>query len=118
MRTVALSPVRRLAAHARARGIRVLHEPISGEYYTTSATDPERLYRVTGFSCSCPGFIRWGRCGHHALLLDHLGWLGDDDPDPTPVTPLVAREPDRLPCSDGLLPERFLLRPAEGAEAA
>ena len=77
----------RLAEEAERRGIRVLVEPISGEHFATSATDPTRLYRVTGFSCTCKGYIAWQRCTHYSLLLAELGWLPDPEPDPTPPAP-------------------------------
>jgi hypothetical protein len=67
--------IRRLAAQARDRGIRVaLYEP-TGEWYASSFTAPDRLHRVTRVSCDCPGFCRHGRCMHHAALLHHLGEL-------------------------------------------
>src|SRR5688500_12426798 len=54
------SPVHRLAAEARQRGIRILVEPISGAHFATSSRDPDVIYRVTAYSCTCPGFLRWG----------------------------------------------------------
>jgi len=89
------SPQRRLADEARARGVRILHEPHSGEYFATSASDRDLVYRLTGYSCSCRGFVRWGRCGHHALLLEKLGWA-PDEPDPVSPAPAVATK--LLPC--------------------
>jgi hypothetical protein len=87
----------RLAENARNRGVRILREATSGEYYATSGSDPELCYRVTGYSCSCPGFLRWSRCGHHSLLLLTLGWLPEDDPDPTP--PIAAARTASIPCT-------------------
>src|SRR5215210_7716078 len=95
---VAVRPVRpatpadlsRLADLAEERGIRILVEPISGEHFATSATDPTILYKVTGFSCTCKGFMHWERCTHHSLLLVQLGWLPDLDPEPEPPAPIVA----------------------------
>lgn len=80
----------RLADEAERRKIRILIEPISGEHFATSASDPALLYRVTGFSCTCKGFVHWQRCTHHAALLAHLGWLPDPEPDPLPPAPAAA----------------------------
>lgn len=95
--TPATDPLHRLAEAARDRGVRILREATSGEYYATSGSDPELCYRVTGYSCSCPGFLRWNRCGHHSLLLLQLGWLPDDDPDPAP--PAGSVRASTIPCS-------------------
>jgi hypothetical protein len=89
----------RLAEEAERRGIRILVEPISGEHYATSATDPTRLYRLTHYSCTCKGFLTWQRCTHHSLLLAHLGWLPDVDPDPAPAA-ATAPSPKQDPCPD------------------
>jgi len=91
----------RLAEEAERRGIRILIEPISGEHYATSATDPTTLYRVTGFSCTCKGFLTWQRCTHYSLLLAHLGWLPDPepDPDPSPAAPTLPAL-ELVPCPD------------------
>jgi len=75
--------LRRLAAEATKRGIRILSEPLSGEHFATSATDPTLLHRVTAYSCSCRGFTRWGRCSHFAALLASKGWLPELDPEPS-----------------------------------
>ncbi len=90
----------RLAEEAERRGIRILVEPISGEHFATSAKDATRLYRVTGFSCTCKGFLTWQRCTHHSLLLAQLGWLPDPEPDPEPPTPAapLAPVPTLVPC--------------------
>ncbi len=84
----------RLAAEARRREIHILVEPISGEHFATSSSDPSQLYRLTHYSCSCRGFAHHQRCTHYALLLDCLGWLPES---PTPPTPAVARVPE-VPC--------------------
>ncbi len=78
-RPTTVADYHRLAGLARARGLR-LFEMAPGHWYCSSATDRFHLYPVTGFSCTCRGFVAHQRCSHHALLLDHLGWL----PDPTP----------------------------------
>ncbi len=91
----------RLAAQAERNGIRILVEPISQDHFATSATDPTIVYRVTGLSCSCKGFMAWQRCQHHALLLAELGWLPDPEPepDPSPAAPTLP-VPALLPCPD------------------
>ncbi len=91
----------RLAEEAERRGVKILHEPISNEQFALSGSDPTRLYRLTHWSCTCRGFMRWQRCGHWALFLAQLGWLPDPDPepdpDPTPASP--AQDVPRLvPC--------------------
>ena len=91
----------RLAELAERRGIRILLEPISGEHFATSATDPTRLYWVTGFSCTRKGFQEWQRCTHHSLFLAQLGWLPDPtpdpEPDPSPAAPAAAAPPPVRP---------------------
>jgi hypothetical protein len=88
--TTAAHDLWRLAAEAERRRIRILVEPISGEHFATSASDPGILYRVTGFSCTCKGFLHWQRCTHHAALLSQIGWLPDPEPDPLPPAPAAA----------------------------
>ncbi len=93
----------RLAEQAEQRGIRILVEPISREHFATSASNPNVLYRLTAFSCTCRGFITWQRCTHNSLLLAQLGWLPDPepdeepDPDPSPASPALTA-PDPVPC--------------------
>ncbi len=92
----------RLAEEAERRGIRILVEPISGEHFATSSSRANVLYRLTGFSCTCKGFLHWQRCTHHSLLLAQLGWLPDPEPEPDPVppAPALAAGEERAPCSD------------------
>ncbi len=95
----------RLAEEAEQRGITILVEPISGEHFATSSSKANILYRLTGFSCTCKGFLRWQRCTHHALLLAQLGWLPDlegepePDPDPSPASPALS-VPGLVPCPE------------------
>ena len=95
----------RLAEEAEHRGIRILVEPISGEHFATSASQANILYRLTHYSCTCKGFLRWQRCTHHSLLLAQLGWLPDPgpesepDPDPSPASPALPA-PGLVPCTD------------------
>jgi hypothetical protein len=82
----------RLADLARARGLRVF-EAAPHHWFATSHSDPFKLHVVTGFSCDCQGFIACGRCTHHALLLEHLGWLPelpDDELSAMAETPAPA----------------------------
>jgi len=67
----------RLAGVARDRGIRLYQEATTGAWFATSATKPGAVYYVTGYSCTCEGFVYHQRCSHHAALLDRLGWLPD-----------------------------------------
>ncbi len=87
----------RLADQARANGVRLLSEGLSGERFATSATDPNTVYRLTAYSCTCKGFCHTGRCQHHALLLAELGWL----PDVEPITGAVDARPAACPTCHG-----------------
>jgi hypothetical protein len=90
----------RLAEQAERTGIRIFVEPVSGEHFATSGSDPTRLYRLTGFRCTCAGFTHWQRCQHHSLLLAQLGWLPDPDP-PAPTAPAaIAAAVADPPCWD------------------
>lgn len=59
--TPSTDPLHRLAEVAQNRDMRILREATSGEYCATSGSDPGLCYRVTAYSCSCPGYVRWGR---------------------------------------------------------
>jgi hypothetical protein len=63
----------RLANLAHARGLRLFRD--GPRWYCSSASQPGEAHYVTGFSCTCPGFIAHQRCTHHALLLERLAWL-------------------------------------------
>jgi hypothetical protein len=70
----------RLADKARATSIRLYQDRVDGRFYASSRSHPGALHRLTGFSCTCQGFIRRGRCAHLAALHSALGWLdGPDD---------------------------------------
>ncbi len=71
----------RLVHQAEAKQIHILCEPSTGEHFSTSATDPTILYRVSESGCSCKGFRAWHRCQHWALFLASLGRLPDAEPD-------------------------------------
>jgi len=75
--------VARLAALARVRGVEVFLDAGTGRWFATSATDANACHRLTAYSCDCQGFTAWGRCSHHAALLDRLGWLPAVDTAPT-----------------------------------
>src|SRR5215218_204263 len=85
--------IHRLAAVATVRGVRVYVYPPTGEHYATSASTPGLLHRVTLLSCDCPGFVRHGRCTHHAALLAELDQLPPlpEPPTPEPMTAQAAR---------------------------
>jgi hypothetical protein len=63
----------RLCALAHERGLRLFRD--GPRWYCTSASRPGESYFLTGYSCTCPGFLAHQRCSHHALLLERLGWL-------------------------------------------
>ncbi|MDP9471000.1 MAG: hypothetical protein M3Q71_10090 [Chloroflexota bacterium] len=91
----------RLAEEAEQRGIRILVEPISGEHFATSGSKKKIVYRLTHYSCTCKGYMRWQRCTHHSLLLAQLGWLPDPEPepDPSPASPALP-VPELVRCGD------------------
>jgi hypothetical protein len=101
MATVTATPADlwRLADEAERRGVRILVEPISGDHFATSGSDPTKLYRLTHFSCTCKGFQHWQRCVHHSLLIAQLGWLPDLDPDP-PTANVAATRPGSVECPE------------------
>jgi hypothetical protein len=91
MRPVTPDDLHRLADRAIAKGIRLFEEPISGDTFATSSRHPRLLYRLTAWSCTCPGFVSHQRCMHLALLMLETGMLPDlPDPEPDP-------EPDPVP---------------------
>jgi len=74
-RSTTPADLHRLAGVARERGIRLYQERATGAWYSTSATDANACYYVTGYSCTCAGFVYHQQCSHHAALLARLGWL-------------------------------------------
>ena len=74
----------RLADQGRVNGVLLLTEGATGERFATSGTRAGTVYRLTAYSCSCPGFCHHQRCQHHSLLLAELGWLLEPDP-PAPA---------------------------------
>jgi len=72
----------RLLAKARAEGVKLTRDQ-NGRHYASSVSTPGRRYLVTGYSCTCRGFIAHQRCKHLAALLAAKGWLhGAPEPDP------------------------------------
>ena len=72
----------RLLAKAKAEGVKLIRDQ-DGRHFASSTSTPGRHYLVTGYSCTCRGFVAHQRCKHHAALLSALGWLqGDPEPDP------------------------------------
>jgi SWIM zinc finger len=71
----------------------VLIEPISGEAFVESASNPGTLYIVTASTCSCPAGERGGICKHRAALLAQMGEL------PTEPAPAI-REIPIIECPD------------------
>jgi len=81
--TTAEDTLIRLADQARASGVKLFQDRADGRFYASSRSQLGTFHRLTGFSCSCQGFIRHGRCSHLAALHSALGWL--DSPEPTPA---------------------------------
>jgi hypothetical protein len=75
----------RLAALAHERGLR-LTQAQETVWFCSSASTPDAPHYVTGLSCDCRGFIEHQRCTHHALLLEHLGWLPELEDAPAPAS--------------------------------
>ncbi len=85
----------RLAAKAKADGIKLYQDPKDGRFYASSRSKPGTFHYLTGFSCTCRGFITHQRCSHLAALHSALGWLNPEDPDSAPTTaPFFVRSPD------------------------
>ncbi len=81
----------RLADRARTTGVRLYQDRKDGRFYASSRSQPGTYHRVTGFSCSCRGFLRQGRCAHLAALHAALGWL---ETPPEPTAPASASCPE------------------------
>ncbi len=90
----------RLADLARERGLQLFRD---GErWYCTSASRPGESYSLTGYSCTCQGFVSHQRCTHYALLLERLGWLpeiSDETSTPVALATIVASPADCTDCS-------------------
>lgn len=83
----------RLAAQARDRGVKIVHNLVTNHHWATSVSRPGKLHAVTLLSCDCLGFVTHGRCTHHAAILDYYCSL-------PPIEP-VATEPDPGPDGGG-----------------
>ena len=80
----------RLLAKARTEGVKLTRDQ-NGRHYASSVSTPGRRYLVTGYSCTCRGFIAHQRCKHLAALLAAKGWLdGTPDPDAAPMAITLA----------------------------
>jgi hypothetical protein len=75
----------RLLVKAREDGIRLYRDSEDGRYYASSASDPDTLHYVTGYSCDCAGFFHHGACKHYAALMSALGWIAGEPEPPAPV---------------------------------
>ena len=95
IRPATVADFHRLANLAEARGIDVLQDAL-GRWMATSASTAGLVYALSGFSCSCAGFVSHQRCTHHSLLLRRLGWLLELEP----ALPFIAQTPaDCASCS-------------------
>jgi hypothetical protein len=99
----------RLAEAAHDHGLRLFRD--GPRWYCSSASRPGEAHYVTGFSCTCPGFIAHQRCTHHALLLERLGWLPEVEPDMPFVEASAADCPNCSGC--GLQTFRSYALPCE-----
>jgi len=85
VKTAELSQVMRLAAKARAEGVRLYVDRRDRRYYASSATTEGRLYFVTLASCTCPGFAAHQHCKHWGALQLATALEGTPEPDPAPA---------------------------------
>ncbi len=90
VKTAELEQVMRLAAKAKAEGVRLYVDRRDGRHYASSATTEGRLYFVTLVSCTCPGFAAHQRCKHWAALQVAIALEGTPEPDPAPMTIALA----------------------------
>ena len=78
----------RLAAQAKARGIKIIQNIVTNAHFATSASRPGTLHKVTLLSCDCLGFVTHGRGTHFAAILEYYCSL-------PPIEPVaIAPEPD------------------------
>ncbi len=77
--------------HIVVDGVKLLRSTV-GRYFAESASQPGRLWFLTGFSCQCPGFVHRQTCRHHRALMTALGWI-DGTPEPTPPAPASSSCP-------------------------
>jgi hypothetical protein len=83
----------RLATQARASGVKLYQDRNDGRFYGSSRSQPGTLHRLTGFSCTCPGFVRHSRCAHLAALHSALGWINvDPEPEPPVMSGICSDE--------------------------
>jgi len=61
----------RLAAQAKARGVKIIQNIVTNAHFATSASRPGTLHKVTLLSCDCLGFVTHGRCMHYAAILEY-----------------------------------------------
>ena len=85
VKTAELEQVMRLAAKAKAEGVRLYVDRRDGRHYASSASTAGRLYFVTLASCTCPGFAAHGHCKHWAALQLAIVLEGTPEPDPAPM---------------------------------
>ena len=74
----------RLAAQAKARGVKIVVNLVTNAHFATSASRPGTLHKVSLFSCDCLGFVTHGRCTHYAAVLEMYYSLPALDPTPAP----------------------------------
>jgi len=82
IKTAELEHVMRLAAKAKAEGVRLYVDRRDNRHYASSASIEGRLYFVTLASCTCPGFATHQRCKHWAALQLATALDGTPEPDP------------------------------------
>lgn len=78
----------------------MLVEPVSGHYFATSDRTSTVVHHVTGYSCTCLVFTRFGRCMHRAALLVGMGWL------PMLEFPAGGSDPAFSPFRDDTVPAK------------
>lgn len=63
--------VRRMARHARERGVTLTIKPTGAVVVDPRDAAPHHL---TGFSCDCSLFAAAGGCQHFSLFVDEMNW--------------------------------------------
>ncbi len=92
--TQRVEDLQRLAWRAEDAGVRILVSYRTGQHVATSASDRSACYLVSvQQGCGCRGYVAWGRCCHHSLLLWELGLL--EMPAERVPVPVIAIDPER-----------------------
>lgn len=76
----------RLVGKARQEGVKLQHNPATGQYLASSVSTPGTRHALTPAGCDCTDFAQYGRCKHYAALMAALGFL----PQPGEAVPVPS----------------------------